>query len=107
MSSLRSFPFRPLRWEVAVMPRAVVDGDHVRLTGVRNFDYRTRNDFTVSYEEREVLLSHPSGDSCAHISYSISTIMRMAPTIEVPKTASVVVDKASSPARLISGDRHD
>ena len=40
------------------MPRAVVDGDRVRLTGVRNFDYRTRNDFTVRYEEREVLFSH-------------------------------------------------
>ena len=35
-----------------------IDGDHVRLTGVRNFDYRTRNDFTVGYEERDVLLSH-------------------------------------------------
>ena len=50
--------FRNWRPEVAVMPRAVIDGDRVRLTGVRNFDYRTRNDFTVHYEEREVLLSH-------------------------------------------------
>ena len=49
---------RNWRPEVAVMPRAVIDGDRVRLTGVRNFDYRTRNDFTVRYEEREVLLSH-------------------------------------------------
>jgi hypothetical protein len=49
---------RPWRPEVAVMPRAFIDGDRVRLTGVRNFDYRTRNDFTVRYEEREVLLSH-------------------------------------------------
>jgi hypothetical protein len=49
---------RAWRPEVAVMPRAVIDGDRVRITGVRNFDYRTRNDFTVRYEEREVLLSH-------------------------------------------------
>jgi hypothetical protein len=49
---------RNWRPEVAVMPRAVVDGDRVRITGVRNFDYRSRNDFTVRYEEREVLLSH-------------------------------------------------
>jgi hypothetical protein len=48
---------REWRPEVAVMPRAFVDGDRVRLTGVRNFDYRTRNDFTVRYEEREVSLS--------------------------------------------------
>ena len=52
---------RPWRPEVAVMPRAFIDGDHVRLTGVRNFDYRTRDDFTVRYEEREVLLSHLTG----------------------------------------------
>jgi len=52
---------RPWRPEVAVMPRAFIDGDHVRLTGVRNFDYRTRNDFTVHYEERELLLSHLTG----------------------------------------------
>jgi len=49
---------REWRPEVAVMPRAVVDGDRVRLTGVRNFDYRSRNDFTVRWEERKVSLSH-------------------------------------------------
>jgi len=48
---------RNWRPEVAVMPRAVIDGDRVRLTGVRNFDYRSRNDFTVRHEEREIQLS--------------------------------------------------
>ena len=52
---------RNWRPEVAVMPRAIIDGDRVRITGVRNFDYRSRNDFTVRYEEREVLLSHLTG----------------------------------------------
>ncbi|MGO4388637.1 DUF4105 domain-containing protein [Microvirga sp. 2YAF29] len=52
---------RPWRQEVAVMPRAFIDGDRVRLTGVRNFDYRSRDDFTVRYEEREVWLSHLTG----------------------------------------------
>src|SRR5262249_21250847 len=47
--------------EVAVVPRAIIDGDHVRLTGVRNFDYRTADDFTPHYEEREVSLSHLTG----------------------------------------------
>ncbi len=52
---------RHWRPEVAVMPRAFVDGDHVRITGVRNFDYRSRNDFTPHYEERELDLSHLTG----------------------------------------------
>src|SRR5262245_29683608 len=49
---------RVWRPEVAVMQRAIIDGDRVRVTGVGNFDYRSRNDFTVRYEEREVWLSH-------------------------------------------------
>ena len=40
------------------MPRAIINGDTVRITGVRNFDYRSRNDFTVRYEERKIQLSH-------------------------------------------------
>jgi hypothetical protein len=44
-----------------VVPRASVEGNRVRLTGVRNFDYRSGNDFTVHYEEREVQLSHLTG----------------------------------------------
>ena len=52
---------RNWRPEVAVMPRAVIDGDRVRLTGVRNFDYRSRSDFTVRYEEREIRLSRLQG----------------------------------------------
>lgn len=49
---------RDWRPEVAVMPRAEIAGDRVRLTGVRDFEYRSRDDFTVRYEEREVSLSH-------------------------------------------------
>jgi Domain of unknown function (DUF4105) len=52
---------RPWRPEVAVMPRAIIDGDRVRIMNVRNFDYRSRNDFTVRYEDREVQLSHLTG----------------------------------------------
>jgi hypothetical protein len=49
---------RPWRPEVAVLPRALIDGDRVRLTGVRNFDYRSADDFTVRHIEREVSLAH-------------------------------------------------
>ena len=48
---------RPWRREVAVLPRAVIEGDVVRLTGFRNFTYRDRDDFDVRYEEREVRLT--------------------------------------------------
>ncbi|MBO0718317.1 MAG: DUF4105 domain-containing protein, partial [Rhizobiales bacterium] len=49
---------RPWRPEVAVMARATIDGDRVHITGVRNFDYRSVDDFTARWEEREVQLSH-------------------------------------------------
>ncbi len=52
---------RPWRPEVAVMPRAYIDGDHVRLTGVRDFTYRGRNDFDVHYVDREIDLSKLKG----------------------------------------------
>jgi hypothetical protein len=52
---------RDWRPEVALMPRAIINGDHVRITGVRNFEYRTRNDFTVRHEEREIWLSRLTG----------------------------------------------
>jgi len=49
---------RPWRREVAVLPRALIDGDRVRLTGFRNFTYRSDDDFDVRYEQREVSLAH-------------------------------------------------
>lgn len=52
---------REWRTEVAVMPRARIDGDRVLLTGVRNFDYTSVDDFTPHYETREVELSHLVG----------------------------------------------
>src|SRR5262245_27901911 len=56
-SSIKPSHDRPWRPEVAVMPRAFIDGDRIRITGVRNFDYRSRDDFTVRYEDREVSVS--------------------------------------------------
>jgi Domain of unknown function (DUF4105) len=52
---------RPWRPEVAVMPTALIEGDRVRIKGVRNFKYRSTDDFEVHYEEREVQLSHLTG----------------------------------------------
>jgi len=52
---------RDWRPEVAVMPRAIINGDNVRITGVRNFEYRSRDDFTPRYETRDYQLSHLKG----------------------------------------------
>ena len=57
-ASIRPSHDRPWRPEVAVMPRAQIDGDVVRISGFRNFEFRGRDDFTVRLEEREVSLSH-------------------------------------------------
>jgi hypothetical protein len=43
---------RPWKPEVAVTPRAFIEGDHLRITGFRNFHYRSRDDFDVNFEER-------------------------------------------------------
>jgi hypothetical protein len=52
---------REWRADVGVMPRAAIDGDRVRISGVRDFDYRSREDFTVRYEQREFRLSQVKG----------------------------------------------
>ena len=49
---------RNWRSDVAVMPRATIDGDKVKISGFRNFEYRSLEDYTVRFEEREFDLSH-------------------------------------------------
>jgi hypothetical protein len=49
--SLRHSHHRNWRPEVPVMPRATIDGDHVRITGFRNFEYHSKDDFMARYEE--------------------------------------------------------
>lgn len=52
---------RDWRADVAVLPRAYISGDDVRLVGVRDFAYRSVTDFTPRYRERDVKLSRLAG----------------------------------------------
>lgn len=52
---------RPWQPDVAEMPWAEINGDHVTLHNVRNCEYRTETDYTPRWETREVELSHLSG----------------------------------------------
>jgi hypothetical protein len=52
---------RNWREEAAVKPRVEIDGDRILIRNVRNFDFRSRDDFTAIYEDREVSLAHLIG----------------------------------------------
>jgi Domain of unknown function (DUF4105) len=57
---LRLKPSHDRDWDpsVAVLPRAVREGDVVTIEGVRNFEYRSLDDFTPHYETRTVRLTN-------------------------------------------------
>jgi len=66
--------------EVAVLPHATRDGDLVTLHDVRNFDYRTEQDFVARYDDRtfdlrrldavDLIAVYWAGDAIAHIMVS-------------------------------------
>ena len=60
---LRLKPSHDREWEpaVAVLPRATRDGDAVTIENVRNFEYRSLDDFDRRYETRTYRLSHLRG----------------------------------------------
>jgi hypothetical protein len=57
---LRQKPSHDRDWEptVAVLPRALRDGDSITIENVRNFEYRSLNDFTPRYETRKFHLGN-------------------------------------------------
>jgi hypothetical protein len=52
--SLQPLHHRDWKPEVAVTPHAVIEGDVVTFHNVRNFEYRTEEDFTPRYETRRI-----------------------------------------------------
>jgi Domain of unknown function (DUF4105) len=71
---------RDWQTEVAVLPYATRDGDLVTLHNVRNFDYRTEQDFVARYDGRtldlrtldavDLIAVYWAGDAIAHIMVS-------------------------------------
>lgn len=59
--TLRPSHERDWKREVSVLPKVNMDGDRVQISGYRDFVYRTRDDFEVRYQEREVTLSDLEG----------------------------------------------
>jgi hypothetical protein len=78
--SIRPSNERDWQPEVAVLPYATQDGDLVTLHNVRNFDYRTEQDFVPRYDDRtfdlrkldavDLLAVYWEGDAIAHIMVS-------------------------------------
>jgi hypothetical protein len=59
--SLQPRQYRDWKTDVALLPRAKVEGDVVTFHNVRNFDYRTEMDFTPRYEMRRLDLKNLRG----------------------------------------------
>ncbi|HKQ50315.1 MAG TPA: DUF4105 domain-containing protein [Phycisphaerae bacterium] len=96
------FSIRPnssLEWlpDVARMPHATIEGDLVHLHDIRNFDYRSENDFTPGYYDRtldlkqiktaDLILSYWSGRAIAHamLSFGFDDGQYIAISIETRK----------------------
>ena len=47
--------------DVARTPRATIEGDHIRISNIRNFSYRSEDDYTERWEERAYDLSKLQG----------------------------------------------
>jgi hypothetical protein len=79
-SSIEPSGDRDWQTEVAQLPYATRDGDLVTLHEVRNFDYRTEQDFVARYEDRtfdlrqldavDLIAVYWAGDAIAHIMVS-------------------------------------
>jgi len=81
--SIRPSDNRNWRPDVAVMPRAVIDGDRVLLKNVRNFDYRSADDFAVRYEDRVVLLSQNLAANLILSTAVFAMIYKLMPRVQI------------------------
>jgi len=71
---LRLTPSHGRDWDpaVAVLPRAIRHGDAVTIENVRNFEYRSLEDFTPRYETRTYILSNLKGVDIVFFNWGIA-----------------------------------
>ena len=71
---LRLKPSHHREWDasVALMPRAVREGDAVTIENVRNFEYRSLDDFTPRYETRTYHLANLKGVDIIFFNWGIA-----------------------------------
>jgi hypothetical protein len=71
---LRLKPSHDRDWEpsVAVMPRATRDGDAVTFENLRNFEYRSLDDFTPRYEARTYRLGNLRGADVVFFNWGLA-----------------------------------
>jgi hypothetical protein len=71
---LRLKPSHQRDWDpaVALMPRAVREGDVVTIENVRNFEYRSLDDFTPRYETRTYHLANLRGANIIFFNWGIA-----------------------------------
>ena len=96
-SSIQPSNDRDWQPEVAVLPYATMSGDFVTVHDIRNFDYRSENDFTPAYYDKrfdfrelqsvDIVSSYWTGPAIAHVfvSFGFTGDDYLAVSIEVRK----------------------
>jgi hypothetical protein len=96
-TSLEPRADRDWQQSVAVLPYATIAGDYATLHNIRNFDYRSENDYTVSYYDKtfdmrklqsvDIVTSYWMGPAIAHVflSFGFADDDYLAVSVEVRK----------------------
>ena len=97
-TSLEPTNNRDWQSSVAVLPYATVAGDYVTVHNIRNFDYRSENDYTIAYYDKtfdvsklesvDIVTSYWMGPAVAHVfvSFGFAGDDYLAVSIEVRKS---------------------
>ena len=97
----RQKPSHDRDWDpsVAVLPRAVRDGDAVTIENVRNFEYRSLDDFTPRYETRTYHLANLQGVDIIFFNWGVAVDEPPRPGLRLrARRPHLHVDRGAVPA---------